>query len=156
MVIFSSLRQFFFLLWKHQTLLVTPLGPPNRWFWHPMTSQGVLGCNNWIHLIRIHRFYPPWNKQLAFQSLNIGGEQRETISRFLVRAFKGLSLRAKVFFSGRVSPPLVVKKNIKMSDEQWKRAPWLFKVYMAWHILGDRLIPLAPLSWSWDFTCGPH
>ena len=31
------------LLWKHQTLLVTPLGPPNRWFWHPMTSQGVLG-----------------------------------------------------------------------------------------------------------------
>ena len=24
-----------------------------------------------------------------------------------------------------------------------------------WHILGDRLIPLAPLSWSWDFTCNP-
>ena len=26
------------LLWKNQTLLVTPL-----WFWHPMTSQGFLG-----------------------------------------------------------------------------------------------------------------
>ena len=22
-----------------------------------------------------------------------------------------------------------------------------------WHILGDSLIPLAPSSWSWDFTC---
>ncbi len=27
---------------------------------------------------------------------------------------------------------------------------------MSWHILGYRLIPLAPLSWSWDFTNITH
>ena len=27
--------------------------------------------------------------------------------------------------------------------------------HCTWHILGDRLISLAPLSWSWDFTCNP-
>ena len=31
---------------KHQTLLVTPLGPQKTCFWHPLTSQGFLGKVN--------------------------------------------------------------------------------------------------------------
>ena len=31
----TALRIHLPLLWKHQTLLMTPLGPDNRCFWHP-------------------------------------------------------------------------------------------------------------------------
>ena len=43
------------LLLKHRTLLMTSLGPQNRWFWHPMTSQGFLGY------IYIFFFWLTWN-----------------------------------------------------------------------------------------------
>ena len=40
---------------------------------------------------------------------------------------------------------------------RWVGVIWqgsLNETHIAWHILGDRLVPwTAPLSWSWDFTC---
>ena len=39
--------------------------------------------------------------------------------------------------------------------QPWGTSPGANCVFNSWHILGDRLIPLAPLSWSWDFICNP-
>ena len=44
---------------------MTPLGPQNRWFWHPMTSQGFLGMVNFSRLMRKK---PPPNAAKTFNS----------------------------------------------------------------------------------------
>ncbi len=46
-------------LWK--TLLITMLGPQNRWVWHPMTSQGFLE--------KFKITYKPWSSLCHFDRI---------------------------------------------------------------------------------------